>query len=279
MSLNAYTTAAPPPRAAFSCSIDDGHPSDLRMAALLAKHGLRATFYLPISNIEGAPVMPAAQMREIDGHFEVGSHTRDHCFLSRLGARQAAFQIARGKEALEDILGHGVAGFCYPGGRYRPRHVELVRAAGFGYARTTQNLYLGPGAGRFELATTCQFYPHDGAVFLRNFVRGGHWLARRHSLYRAIRHRDWTRRLHALFDGALADGGLFHLWLHSIDVDRFDAWGALDAFFSHVAACLPPSGRLNNAQLADLYFPLCPPERLPPRAPGKLFSPEKISTE
>jgi len=43
----------------FSLSVDDGHPLDLRIADRLVRHGLRASFYLPIRNAEGAPVMTA----------------------------------------------------------------------------------------------------------------------------------------------------------------------------------------------------------------------------
>jgi hypothetical protein len=239
----------------FSCSVDDGHPSDLRLAQLLAAYELKATFYLPIANIEGPPVLHGPQIRELGQAFEIGSHTHDHCFLSLLGERQARFQIERGKSVLENLLGRQVAGFCYPGGRYGGVHVRQVEAAGFRYARTTRNLYLEPGPGRFEMATTCQFYPHGRAVYLRNFVRGGQWLKRRASLRRALRHDGWGARLHAMLDGALQDGGVFHLWLHTLDIDRLGAWSELDAFLRRVAACVPPSRRLTNGQLADRFFP------------------------
>ena len=41
----------------FSMSVDDGHPLDLRMADLLHSHDIKATFYLPLANQEGAPVL------------------------------------------------------------------------------------------------------------------------------------------------------------------------------------------------------------------------------
>jgi len=49
----------------FSMSVDDGHPLDLRMAALLQSHQIKAAFYLPISNQEGWPVMSPAAIREL----------------------------------------------------------------------------------------------------------------------------------------------------------------------------------------------------------------------
>ena len=45
--------------AAVLCfSVDDGHPLDMRMADLLIKHGVQASFFVPSRNSEGQPVLP-----------------------------------------------------------------------------------------------------------------------------------------------------------------------------------------------------------------------------
>jgi len=46
----------------ITTSWDDGHPMDLRVAALLAKYGIAGTFYVPASTELGA--VSAAQLRE-----------------------------------------------------------------------------------------------------------------------------------------------------------------------------------------------------------------------
>ena len=91
---------------AFTLSVDDGHPLDLRIAEILARHRLRASFYLPIRNAEGAPVMTAAQARELSRYAEIGSHTLDHCYLTRVDDNEAWRQISEGKTELEQRLGH-----------------------------------------------------------------------------------------------------------------------------------------------------------------------------
>src|SRR5690554_862758 len=196
-----------PPGLLFTCSFDDGHPSDLRTAELLAKHGVRATFYLPISNREGYPVLNASQMRELAQGFEIGSHTHDHCFLPALEAAAAQRQIRTGKQRLEQVLGQPSAGFCYPGGKYGQRELALVRAAGFEYARTTMNLCLAPSDSVFEMPTTLQFYPHPRQVLVRNFVRHGRWHSRGAVLYQALSRSDWGERLQVLLEHAAARGG------------------------------------------------------------------------
>ena len=238
----------------FTCSIDDGHPLDLRTAELLKKHNLNATFYIPIKNREGESVMTPLQIRTLAEQFEIGSHTYDHCFLNSVGIAEARFQIHEGKKILEDLLGSAVSGFCYPGGKYRREHANLVRGAGFGYARTTMNLCFDAGENRFEIPTTCQFYPHERSVFLRNFVRSGQWPRRKAGLKISLRQQPWIDRLYALFDLAQSRGQVFHLWAHSIDIDRWNAWQELDFFLAYVASEVSPRNRLDNQQLAARFF-------------------------
>jgi peptidoglycan/xylan/chitin deacetylase (PgdA/CDA1 family) len=239
----------------FTCSTDDGHPSDMKMAALLHRHQLNGTFFIPIRNREGPPVLPDAHIREIGSRFEIGSHTYDHCFLNSVDNQQARFQIEEGKKRLEDILGKAVAGFCYPGGKYRQEHVELVQSAGFRYARTTMNLCFSSGRNPFEMPTTCQFYPHGRAVYCRNFVKFGRWPQRYGGLAQALTEGDWIKRIYALFDHACEQDGIFHLWSHSQDIDRLDAWQELDRFFAYAASRTAVSGRVDNMQLSAILHP------------------------
>ena len=236
--------------AVFTCSLDDGHPSDLRAAGILSRHGLSATFYVPITNSEGDAVLSAADIRALDGAFEIGSHTLDHRYLRSLAPDQARYQIVEGKRRLEDVLGHAVAGFCYPGGKYRRQHVGLVAEAGFRYARTVTNLHFDTGDQPFEIPTTLQFFPHDRNLYLRNFVKGGDWARRQDALKIAMRHEYWLDRLYALFDHSLAHGGVFHLWGHSSDIDRFGIWDEFDHFLAYASTCVARGNRLTNNQLA-----------------------------
>lgn len=240
--------------AVFTCSIDDGHPSDMKTAELLGKHGLSGTFYVPIRNREDPDVLSNTEIRELGRSFEIGSHTHDHCYLRNLDIWESYHQIADGKRHLEDILGKEVPGFCYPGGRYRRRDLELVRAYGFRYARTIMNLRFDAGCMPYEMPTTIQFYPHDRVVYLRNFVGSGYWHKRIAGLGLAIMHEHWIDRMYALFDHACKHGRTFHLWGHSKQFDELDAWQELDKFLAHVAERVAIGDRLSNAQLAERAF-------------------------
>jgi hypothetical protein len=237
----------------FTCSIDDGHPSDTKMAELLHRHGLNATFFIPIRNREGFPVMTASKIRDLSETFEIGSHTYDHCYLNNVSAPLARYQISEGKQRLEDILGRSVHGFCYPGGKYQKIHIDMVKRAGFQYARTTTNLCFDAGENRFEIPTTCQFYPHKKSVYVRNFIRSRHWGERQAGLRAVLLQDNWIERMYSLFEHANQTDGIFHLWGHSHNLDDLDLWSELDAFLGHVAKNVERSQRVTNGQLAARF--------------------------
>jgi len=240
----------------FTFSVDDGHPSDMKMANLLSMHGLPATFFIPIVNDEGQEVLPPHLIRELGQAYEIGSHTFSHCFLNTVSLAQAKLQISGGKSILENVLGRRVDGFCYPGGRFRQEHAALVESAGFTYARTTMNLCFDAGVDCYRIPTSCQFYPHDRGVYFRNFASGGRWRHRLNGLSVALSRKAWTKRLYGLFDHAHARNSVFHLWGHSRDIDRLNAWDELTEFFAYVQGCVPVANRLSNGQLAARFFPI-----------------------
>lgn len=233
----------------FSLSVDDGHPLDLRLADLLIRHGIRASFYLPVRNIEGAPVMSPYEARTLAADFDIGAHTLEHRYLASLSEADAWHQIRAGKDALEQQIGRAVSGFCYPGGKYRRAQVSLVRRAGFRYARTVRNLYPHAGSCPLEMPTSLQFYPHGRDVLIRNFITQRDYATRWPALRAMLPEDDWLMRLYRLLDHLEQRGGVFHLWCHTIDIDRLQLWKALDHFLRFVARRITPAGRLDNAAL------------------------------
>ncbi len=231
----------------FTSSWDDGHPLDMRLAELLARHGFGSTFFVPLSNREGLPVMTGEQFRALQaGGFEIGSHTLDHCYLTTVDDATATFQIVQGKAALEQTLGQAVPGFCYPGGKHRKRHVEMVEKAGFCYARNTINFHADVAPKPLAMAVTLQFYPHRPDIYLRNFVRHGAWPQRVRLLKAVLPHHDLLSRLRSSLDVACEQNGVFHLWGHSWELDRFDGWAMLDDFLRYAAERIPQKNRLSN---------------------------------
>ncbi len=212
-------------------SWDDGHPSDLRVADLLEKHGLDGTFYIPCANVEGRPVMQRREIAQLGSRFEIGGHTQGHISLAGMAPGRAARQIRSNKLRLEDILGQEVCGFAYVRGHHDRTVRGLVTKAGYRYARTVRNLMSAPGCKRLEVPTTAQFYPHKPATYVKNYLSGGPSFQRAAILSAVLGKGDFSIRLLNTAETCLRSGGYFHLWGHSWELDENDLWAELDRFF------------------------------------------------
>lgn len=215
------------PVLAMTTSWDDGHPLDLRVAELLAKHGLSGTFYIPLEIRD--PVMSRRQVNELVREFEVGAHTVHHVELPTVSDFVAAAEIRDSKRRLEEITGIQCDTFCFPKGRFQRKHLEMVRESGFRGVRTVELLSLEKPLnvqGIALIPTTVQAYSHGLSAYVRNSLRRrGRNLFH---VFKAGRHKSWESVANRLLERACSKGGVFHLWGHSWEIDRFGQWKALD---------------------------------------------------
>jgi peptidoglycan/xylan/chitin deacetylase (PgdA/CDA1 family) len=220
----------------FVTSWDDGHPLDERVAELLGKYGVHGTFYVPIRNREGRPVMAPDALRRLAGAgFEIGGHTLDHVYLTTCSPAVVDEQIGEGKVRLEQILDHQVDGFCYPGGKMSPAIREAVRRAGFKYGRTIENFRTELGMDPYRVPTGLQFFPHSRRVLWSNFARYGHYQERVRMFSRALAARHWWERLTRSAE-ALDDGdAVIHLWGHSWEIEEYGLWSELETTLGRLA--------------------------------------------
>jgi len=223
----------------FTTSWDDGHPCDERIAAMLDRYGLAGTFYIPIRNREGHAVMGPSAIQELDRRFEVGSHTRDHVYLPGRSFEELNNQIVSGRQELENILGHEVEGFCYPGGRINAVVRQAVIGAGFSYARGIENLWLNCGNDPFNVTTTIQFYPHHRQVLWRNFIRGGNYIDRIRVFRTVAVANDWLSAMLRLVGLQTDTDNTVHIWGHSWEIEQRGLWSQLDDFFRCVSEFRP----------------------------------------
>jgi hypothetical protein len=216
-------------QACITTSWDDGHPADLRLAEMLARHGLSGTFYIPRSISTG--VMSAAQIRELAERFEIGAHTLNHVFLSDVDLASANDEIAGSKAWIEDLTSKPCMMFCPPAGRFKPHHLPIFAQAGFLGIRTVEFMSFDwprvHKSGLMEMPTTMQAFDQPVRNYLKN-------LAKRRAianLWRYIVHgrsRDWTVLARRLLARAIEEGGVFHLWGHSWEVEQTGQWARLD---------------------------------------------------
>lgn len=215
-------------RGVLTTSWDDGHPLDQRVADLLAKYGLAGTFYVPFKH--SRPLMTDSEMRELCKSFELGAHTVSHTVLTTVSAKTAEFEIAESKKRIENVTGYSCDVFCFPSGRFRASHIDMVRRAGFRCARTVELLstdFPRTAAGVHLIPTTVQAKSHNSSVYLKN-------AARRFALGNFVRFAlsaragNWVETAKALLKAVAERGGVFHLWGHSWEIEEHQQWSQLE---------------------------------------------------
>lgn len=225
--LSLYGALVPEHALTVTTSWDDGHVLDVRLAALLKKHGVCGTFYVSPEDRE----FPAEDRLTDEGvaalakDFEIGAHTMTHRHLTTLDAPAARDEMVRSKRYLENVIGKPVTSFCYPAGKFAPPHVAMARAAGFSVARTVARFKT-----RFDdplaMPTTFHTYRHYSDVL---------------SILRAVgplRFWDcfwnWDALAIALFEQARKTGGVYHLWGHSWEIEKHGDWARLSRVLAHI---------------------------------------------
>ena len=140
------------PKKPIVLTFDDGYENVLANAhPVLAALHWPYTVYLVTDRIGGrnewvepegftaTPLLNWAQIAEMQTYpgvtFE--AHTATHPKLAEIDPPTAAREIADGKDRLEQRLQKPVRHFCYPYGSHNDAIVDLVRAAGFVTATTT----------------------------------------------------------------------------------------------------------------------------------------------
>lgn len=218
--------------AIITFSFDDGDPLDLEIARRLKKYDLQATFYVPISNIEGRRTLEPCQVVELkEMGFEIGTHGYHHHYLDSIPAAMVHGEIKSGRDRLEQVLGQAVSCFCYPGGRTPPAAIAAVRELGFAYARTTrecrfsvENPLLAPTTNHLGRHTRRHYFKEAllscDSVYIRRFLFNRLW-----SL-------DWLEFTRTNIDYAVKTGGICHLWGHAFEINRDNDWERLEMLFS-----------------------------------------------
>jgi len=233
----------------FTTSWDDGTVHDLRLAELLSKYSLPATFYIARQHEYGC--LPEKDIRELASRFELGAHTLNHTILTQVTDAVASDEIKSSKSWIEELSGRACPMFCFPRGRFRTRHLGLVRDAGFLGARTVELMSCATPQYWSTLAlvpTTVQVFPHVRISYIRNLARRWQVVNLKNYLLRAAS-GDWTTVAATLLRRACRSGGVFHLWGHGWEIEQYGLWDELDEVL-RIAHELRDVGQyVNNEQL------------------------------
>jgi len=221
-------------RTVVTTSWDDGDRADLKLADLLHSRGIPATLYVPIEPYLQRPALRLAELRMlVEAGFEVGGHGVNHEHMPSLSRERTLSIVRECKNRLEAAVGQQVRMFCYPGGHYTATTVRCLADTGYQGARTTRMLATRPNFGRFEMPTTVQAFPHRGFTYFKNTMKAGR-PARLYN-YMVGGRNGWVELGKRLFDRVLGEGGMWHLYGHSWELEDHGMWDQLQELLDYVA--------------------------------------------
>jgi peptidoglycan-N-acetylglucosamine deacetylase len=225
-------------RRIVTTSWDDGERTDLRLAEILRSRGIRGTFYIPIAPYQGRPALSHTELRSLASEgFEIGAHGYSHRPLWSLSAKELAEEINPCKPTLEDILGAEVPMFCYPHGRYDSNVVRVLKEAGYRGARTVRMLATGFEFEPFEMPTTVQICPQPVSNYIKNVARARKVEGVQVFLANLTRLGNWLELGKSLFDSVMQNGGIWHLYGHSREIEDLGMWKELEEMLDYVSGC------------------------------------------
>lgn len=210
-------------------SWDDGHKLDLKVARLLGKYRLKGTFYVSPNNRQWKrkDLLKDNQVVKLSRDFEIGAHTMTHPELDTVSTGVAKKEILESKKHLEKLVVKPVVSFCYPRGKYNKQVEEIVRKLGFTSARTLKTYQFNFSSNLFASGTTIHAYKHYSDIIkIAKFSE--------YNLKKILRNMDWEFLAKEMFDWVLENGGVYHLWGHSWEVDRNNDWRRLERVLSYV---------------------------------------------
>jgi peptidoglycan-N-acetylglucosamine deacetylase len=217
-------------------SWDDGDCYDVRVAQILRDRQIAGTFYVPITPHKEHPALSHAELRNLAAEgFEIGAHGFSHKLLWKASTEELSKEIVPCKPILEDIIGTEVRMFCYPKGRYDSNTVRILKEAGYWGARTNRMLATRFDFDRFAIPTTVQVSPHSKQDYVKNVLRAGKVEAMRLCLTHLTRLDNWVDLAKALFDSVLKNGGIWHLYGHSQEIESMGMWKDLEAILDYVS--------------------------------------------
>jgi peptidoglycan/xylan/chitin deacetylase (PgdA/CDA1 family) len=185
----------------FSTSWDDDAYDNFRLAELLNKHKIPATFFLT-NQSDWQMVRQVSSYKTIS----IGGHTKSHpSDIKTLTETELKSEIKSNKKYLERILEEVIFDFCYPRGRYNQLVIDKVKQAGYKTARTTIVGNIKKPVDLYRINTTIHVYQR--AEYKK------YWL---------LEAKDYIKRIKK------GEGDYFHLWGHSWEITKFNYWEDLE---------------------------------------------------
>ncbi len=223
---------------AFTLSYDDGTVHDRRFIELLNRYHIKATFNLnsgffglerknqsgPFPDLDISVVDEAEVPLLYAGH-EIAGHGLTHASPTGVGTAHLLYETIEDRANLERITGKMVRGYAYPFGQYNEKVKQVLRDAGYHYARVVDT------TGKFDI-------PQD-------FME---WKGTAH-------HND--EKLLSLAEDFCGNGGfgfmkkLFYVWGHSYEFEKDGTWEKIEELLQFMDAHREGIWFATNIEIVD----------------------------
>lgn len=126
----------------FVITMDDGYLDNYYNAfPILKKYNAKATIFVITSMIQpGGSYLGWDQLKEMEesGLVDIESHTVNHVDLKTLSPSQVKKELKTSRLTLESHLHKPVEIFCYPGGKFNNKIMNLLKETGYTMSFTTR---------------------------------------------------------------------------------------------------------------------------------------------
>jgi hypothetical protein len=145
--------------------------------------------------------------KRYEGH-EISCHTVNHGWLDKMPLVSIINEVMEDRRILENLAGYPVTGMSYPSGAYNRISVDVLRACGIVYSRTTVN------------AQPSHEFPEDYLI----------WDPTCH-------HKDIDKFIDSFISNLDSQWHrpLFYIWGHAYEFRTEEDWERMEAFVSRLA--------------------------------------------
>ena len=206
----------------FTTSWDDGHPLDVRVAAVLDEFGFVGTFYSS-TGPEGRRLVSDEDLALIGQRHELGVHGRTHTIFPELARHALAEEI---EWAASDLSRFGTVPkiAAPPRGKIDPATRRFL--GHLGYIVRTGAVVGGTEVRANALEPSFQLYPHRWRTIVRNYAYRR--MVPSISFLLAIGQKDELgERFGRLVKAAARHRRYVHFWGHAADIERLGLWSKL----------------------------------------------------
>ena len=218
-------------------SWDDGAIEDMKLLDLSLKYSIPGIFFIPATNPERSVISKEDIKSIAINNFEIGAHTFSHAYLTKIPLEKAEEEMAIGKAYLEQFLGKEVSHFCFPGGKFNPKLVEVSRQY-FKSARTADTGSISHD-NSFLIKPTFHFYNRGKKSLIFNGIKNSFPISL--LAIKNILSSDYFEIIKKIIEDLSNSNDIAYvmIWGHSWEIEKYELWGKLEDLFQDINGKYP----------------------------------------